>query len=375
MTLLAIALVLTAGAVSVLCYVRSKSNGEDVSNARSIVAMTASFAISASLLLGGGGGLALIDLPETGLFAPTQLGHSAALGAMFGLVAFVSFRLVLMGLTPLLIRWSLRAPPEFEQTPGETLRFGLFTLAGFVLAFTLIFSLIHLAAPSGLALWLVPFFVSFIPLYETFALPWLRYARASALTPTNVPAVDAWLDKVCVARKTPRFSIRIQKGRYLNAFAIGGLGRHLIVIGGGLLDRLTTPQIHAIVAHEIAHVVRGDVPRLMLPSAVAGATLHAFSVVTVSHPLFATGHVAGVIAGGLAAGLFAGIFMIWIPGFFMRQMEFKADRLAAEMLGSGDDLAKALIRLNELAGKPLGWKTWSHPATQARVDALRALAP
>lgn len=184
----------------------------------------------------------------------------------------------------------------------------------------------------------------------------------------------SWVEDLRTQRDLPKFRIRIQSGSFKNAFAIGGLGAHLVVLGDGLVQALSPAHLRGVVAHEIAHVARRDVPRLLLPLVVVGGTLHAISVVKLSHPLFATHELWGIASGAVLAGLFAGLFVVLLPGFLMRRMEFGADRVAAEMLGDGELLAQALERLAEITGQPLDQWSWSHPPLQARIAALRSPA-
>ncbi|MDE0190139.1 MAG: M48 family metalloprotease, partial [Gammaproteobacteria bacterium] len=246
------------------------------------------------------------------------------------------------------------------------------------MAFGLAFAVVvgHAATTVGLPVWaVVPLVVAILPLYQTFALPWITYLRAPRLTSRNIANVEAWLENLRLERGLPSFHVRIQEGRIANAFATAGLGAHLVVIGGGLLGRMSHPQLCALLAHEVAHVVKRHVPRLVLPLTILGTWLHVLCVISFANPLFDREGPLFVVAGAALAGAFAGLFIIALPGFFMRRMEFQADRLAAEMLGDGELLVDALTKLAELNKQPLDAKSWSHPTMQARIDAIRALAP
>lgn len=370
MDLLVPALTIGLAAAAGLVYVRGTSRGREVPRAFAMVAMAASFGASLALL-GLVWELVTWAAPQPGLFEPTYVGMAKG-GAVVGLTLYVVVRLIVAELTTRLWQWSCRLPREIEQTWGEALTTACLALAGSAAAMAIVFVIGHALSPSGLSLWLFPFFVALFPLYETFVLPWIQYARAPTLQTASLPDLEEWVEELGARRDLPKFRIRIQNGPFENAFAIGGLGAHLVVVGKGLVDSLSPAHLRAVVAHEIAHVVRRDVPRLLLPLVVVGGTLHAVSVVKVSHPLFATFEVWGLVSGTVLAGLFAGTFMMLLPGFFMRRMEFAADRLAAEMLGDGEVLAQALERLGEIAGQRLDEWSWSHPPLQARITALRS---
>jgi Zn-dependent protease with chaperone function len=182
--------------------------------------------------------------------------------------------------------------------------------------------------------------------------------------------IDEWLEGICARQKIPPFRIRVQEGDLANAFAIGGLFRHLIVIGGGLIDGMPTDQVKAVLAHEIAHVIRRDVPRFLLPLSVVSGTCWLFCLWYFANPLFEANTVSGILAGGAVAGLSAVTFMIAIPSYSMRRMEYRADRLAVELLGDGQVFADALRTLAALNEQPIRQGHWSHPSTLKRIRAI-----
>ena len=360
-------------ATAALAYVRwTGSSGREAPRACAIVAMVASFAASFAVL-GLMWSLLAWAAPPPGWFEPTYVGM-AMVGAVCGAAIYVVVRLIVGNLAARLFLWACRIPREIEQTWGEAATTTCLALIGSAATMALVFVIGHAVSYGSLALWLFPFFVALFPLYETFVLPWVQYARAPTLKGANLPELDKWIQDLGARRDMPKLRIRVQNGPFENAFAVGGLGAHLVVLGQGLVDSMSPAHLRAVVAHEIAHVARRDVPRLLFPLVVAGGTLHAISVVKVSHPLFATHEARGLASGAILAGLFAGMFTILLPGFFMRRMEFAADRLAAEMLGDGEVLAQALERLADVTGQSLDQWSWSHPPLQARIAALRSLA-
>ena len=370
MNLLVASLATGLSATAALVYVRRRTRDREASRAFAMVAMVASFAVSLAVL-----GLIWVLVtwlgPEPGSFEPTYVGMAAG-GALVGATVYLAVRVLVAELGTSLWQWSCRIPCEIERTWQKALTTTSLEFVGCVGAMALLFVIGHAVSPSGLALWLFPFFVALFPLYETFVLPWVQYARAPTLKGADLPKLEKWIEDVRARRDLPRLRIRIQTGPFNNAFAIGGLGAHLVVLGKGLVDSMSPAQLRAVVAHEIAHVARRDVPCLLFPLVVAGGTLHSISVVKFSHPLFATHEPWGIASGAILAGLFAGVFMVLLPGFFMRRMEFGADRLAAEMLGDGEVLAQALERLSEITGQGLDEWSWSHPTFEARIAALRS---
>ena len=374
MAILAVAASLALAAVPVLLWVRSKSNGEEPGHRVNQMTWVA------ALVLGGAAALSAveallatiwtwIDLPSPGWLS------FALLGALIGLTMYVSIWVSLYKVAAAAHRWSCRLPPEHAATWRDKLLAEVCLLLGIVVGVAFAVVLGRAAMTIGLPAWgVVPMVVAILPLYQTFALPWVTYLRAPRLTSRNIADVEAWLENLRLERGLPSFHVRIQEGRNANAFATGGLRAHLVVIGGSLLERMSHSQLYAVLAHEVAHVVKRHVPRLVLPLTIVGTCLHVLSVISFVHPLFATEEPLLVVSGTVLAGAFAGLFIVALPGFFMRRMEFQADRLAVEMLGDGELLVDALTKLAELNNQPLDAKSWSHPTMQARIDAIRALA-
>lgn len=375
MELLAVAVALASCALAVLLWIRRRSDGEEPDQRIDGIAWAASFLVGVSLILGTIAGINNIDQVLNAGFSPDRWQLAVFLGAFIGLAMYLLMRVCLFGVSSVLHRWSCRLPIESADTFGHRLLVELFVLGGFVLAFVLTMSL-AIFTSSIIPTWaLMPLAVAILPLYNTFLLPWVRYFRAPRSTARDTTDTEAWLDRLRLQFSLPRFRVRVQEGRVANAFVTGGLGAHLVVIGGGLLERMSHSQLCAVLAHEVAHVVKRHVPRFILPLTIVGVWLHVLCVISFVNPLFDTEDPLFVVAGVVLAGAFGGLFLVALPGFFMRRMEFQADRLAVEMLGDGEPLVDALTTLAELNKQTLDAKSWSHPTMQARIDAIRALAP
>ena len=375
MAILVVACSLALPALLVLLWVRAKSNGEEPSHRVNQVAWIASSVIGGSVALSSlqpwfAAVWSLIDLSSTGwlLFA--------SLGAFMGLTMYVVMRVALFGVATACHRWSCRLPPEYADSVRHRLLMELYVLLGFAAAGVVALLLGYAVITFDIPTWSVlPLAVAVLPFYQTFGLPWLQYLRAPRLTTRNVAEVEAWLETLRSARALPRFHVRVQEGHLANAFATAGLRAHLLVIGGRLLDGMSNTELRAVLAHELAHIEKGHVPRLVLPLIIVGLTLHVLSITWFVRPLFATDEVPYLIAGATLAGVFGGIYLVALPGVFMRRMEFQADRLATEILGEAEPLINALTKLAELNRQPLSAKSWSHPSIQARIDAIRHPTP
>ncbi len=371
MPLLAVALVLAVAAIPVLGYVRLKSGSEEIGKLIAIAAAAASFSLSAALAFSVLDGLTLLGYYDRNFHSLNSWKSYALIGVNIGLNMYILMRVIVFGIGIALYRWSCRLPPSTEETVGRRAGTMLLELVGFILAFIGICTLVYLVESTGFVMLLVPVFVSLIPLYETLVLPWFQHIRSPSLKSEDMADVQAWIDDLCAKRKIPRFHIRVQTGTMANAYVIGGLVRYLVVIGGGLLENMSKGQIKAVLSHEIAHVARRDVLRL-LPLSAACGTFFILCVIYFVNPLFATEEVIYILAGMMLSGIFA-LPTFWTLGFFMRKMEFRADRLAVEYLGEGALLDAALLRLADLNDESVSQKYWSHPSIEDRVKAIRAL--
>lgn len=375
MAILAVAALLGLAALPVLLWVHSKSNGEEPGHRVNQAAWIA------ALVLGGGAALGAVEGMSatvwTWIDLPSIEWLSLALtGALVGFTMYVSIWVALYKLAAALHRWSCRLPADHAAGWRDKLLVEVGLLLGMVFGFAFVMILAGAATTVGLPVWaVVPLIAAILPLYQTFVMPWLMYLHAPRLTSRNIAEVEVWLENLRLQRGLSSFHVRIQEGQVANAFATAGLGAHLVVIGGGLLERMSHSQLCAVLAHEMAHVVKRHVPRLVLPLTILGAWLHVLCVISFANPLFDMEEPLFVVAGAALAGAFAGLFLVALPGFFMRKMEFQADRLAVEMLGDGESLVDALTKLAELNKQPLDARSWSHPTMQARIDAIRALSP
>jgi heat shock protein HtpX len=183
-----------------------------------------------------------------------------------------------------------------------------------------------------------------------------------------------------------------------NAFATGRNHSHAAVAATeGLLRILSEPEIEGVIAHELAHVKHRDI----LISSVA-ATIAAAVMMLANMAQFAA--LFGIGGRGddrgvnplvlLVTALVAPFAAMLIQAAISRQREFAADRRGAEIAGSPMGLAQALRRIEGASRqipldaspatahmfimKPFSRGRMSalfstHPATEARVQALLAL--
>jgi len=205
--------------------------------------------------------------------------------------------------------------------------------------------------------------------------------------------VEAWLVDT-VKRLADRASIGMPEVAIYdgppNAFATGAFKNSaLVAVSTGLLQSMNKEEVEAVLGHEIAHVANGDMVTMTLIQGVVNTFVVFFSRVIASlvsrgndgrpgPAFFAVSMVLQIVFGILAS-----IIVAW----FSRQREFRADRGAADYLGSPTPMVNALRRLGavaEEAALPEGIKTLgitdksgimalfsTHPPIEHRIAALQ----
>ena len=171
-----------------------------------------------------------------------------------------------------------------------------------------------------------------------------------------------------------------------NAYFTGFGRSKRIVFFDTLVERLTPPEIEAVLAHELGHHARGHIPRML-------GVRFAIALVVLAALGWAAGAPWFAAAFGLEAshpGALLAAFFLVVPAFtfvfqplaslMSRRHEFEADRFAAEH-ARADDLVSALAKLyrdnaSTLTPDPLHSLVYdSHPPAAIRIAHLKASHP
>jgi len=181
-----------------------------------------------------------------------------------------------------------------------------------------------------------------------------------------------------------------------NAFATGATkNSSLVAVSTGLLQSMSREEAEAVLAHEVAHVANGDMVTLTLIQGVVNTFVVFLSrVVGYLVDSFlrrgdqeSSGPGIGYMVTTIVCDIVFGILASIIVMYFSRQREFRADRGAAELLGTPRPMIAALRRLGGLHTEPLpqnmasagiaGGPAWmslfaSHPPLESRIQALQS---
>ncbi len=180
----------------------------------------------------------------------------------------------------------------------------------------------------------------------------------------------------------------------VNAFATGMRRNHaLVAVSTGLLQAMNEAETEAVLAHEVSHVVNGDMVTLALIQGVVNTFVIFLSRVVghlVDRVVFKTerGHGPAFYITSFLAQMVFGILASIVVFWFSRQREFRADAGSAALAGR-EKMIAALQRLQQTAASPLpdqmaafgiyGSKGrglrrlfMTHPPLEERIAALRA---
>ncbi|MGD9999483.1 MAG: zinc metalloprotease HtpX [Ilumatobacteraceae bacterium] len=233
----------------------------------------------------------------------------------------------------------------------------------------------------------------------------LRSARAQVITEADHPEFYGIVASLAQRAGLPMPRVAISPSDQPNAFATGRGPRHAVVCATtGLLQSMPRSEVEAVMAHEMMHVKHRDI----LIGSVAAAIATAISYVA-QMAMFASmfggrrdddegGNPIAVLLMAILAPIAATLIQMAVS----RSREFEADRGAAELLGTGNQLASALERIETLAARrpmmvapaqaqayihnPLAEARGrqganmarlfsTHPSTEERIARLRAFSP
>jgi heat shock protein HtpX len=176
----------------------------------------------------------------------------------------------------------------------------------------------------------------------------IRAARAVPVSEQEMPEYYAIVRELTEQAGMPMPKLYVTPDQQPNAFATGRNPEHAAVaVTQGILRILDWKQLRGVLAHEISHVGNRDILIGSVAAAIAlGITLIAqflqFSAI------FGGGRDDGegtnpiaLLALALLAPLAAGLLQMALS----RSREFEADRSGARLIGDGEPLAQALLKL------------------------------
>jgi heat shock protein HtpX len=226
----------------------------------------------------------------------------------------------------------------------------------------------------------------------------LAVYNAQPVSAAEAPVLYRIVQKLSTRANIPMPGVYIVPSPSANAFATGRDPEHAAVaVTVGILDILPEDELEGVIAHELTHIINRDTLTQAIAATVAGAV--SFLAQMLSYSMWFGGGSRDNERGGnplgvIATVIFAPIAATVIQLAISRTREFSADAGAAKLTGNPRALARALQRLESTArqmplnanpafeplliihpisGQFLGNLFSSHPATEARVEALLQL--
>ena len=182
----------------------------------------------------------------------------------------------------------------------------------------------------------------------------LKSAKAVVITESDAPEFYRMVQSLAQRANMPMPRVAISPAEQPNAFATGrGPNNAVVCATQGLLRSMPADELEGVMAHELMHVRNRDI----LIGSVAAAVATAISAIAQMV------YFAALFGGGrddedrpnpialLLISMLAPISASLIQMAISRSREFEADRSAAELLGSGQSLARALQRIEQLASR------------------------
>lgn len=234
----------------------------------------------------------------------------------------------------------------------------------------------------------------------------LASAKAQIISEADHPEFFGMVRDLSARAGLPMPRVALSPADQPNAFATGrNPNRAVVCATTGLLDSLSREEVEGVMAHELMHVRNRDILIGSVAAAVATA-ISSIAQMAMFASMFAGGqddedrpNPLAVMLVSLVAPLAAGLIQMAVS----RSREFEADRSAAQLLGTGEPLARALEKIEVMAtarpmsvapaqaqayihnplaefngrrnGGPNMARLFStHPATEERIRRLRSMA-
>ena len=228
----------------------------------------------------------------------------------------------------------------------------------------------------------------------------VRAAGAVPVSEADAPQLYAIVRDLTQRSGMPMPAVYISPASQPNAFATGRNQEHAAVaVTQGVLQVLDQEELRGVLAHELSHVHNRDILIGSVAAAVAlGITFLArmlmwgaiFGGMGGNNRDGEGGNIFGLIAMVIFAPLAAALLQMALS----RSREFEADRSGAELLGTGEPLARALEKIeayakqipmnvdpalatayiiNPLTGRKANFANLfsTHPPTEERIARLR----
>jgi heat shock protein HtpX len=228
----------------------------------------------------------------------------------------------------------------------------------------------------------------------------VRAAGAVPVSEAEAPQLYAVVRDLTQRAKMPMPAMYLSPAAQPNAFATGRNPDHAAVaVTQGLMQVVDEDELRGVLAHELSHVQNRDILISSVAAAVALGITFAARMLMWGAMFGGFGGNDREGGGGNIFGLLAMMILAPIAATLLqlalsRSREYEADRSGAELVGNGEPLARALLKIeayakqvpmnvdpalatayiiNPLTGRQVSFKNLfqTHPPTEDRVARLR----
>ena len=231
----------------------------------------------------------------------------------------------------------------------------------------------------------------------------VRAAGAVPVTEAEQPKLYAIVRDLTSRTGMPMPAVYISPAAQPNAFATGRNPSHAAVaVTQGLLQVVDEDELRGVLAHELSHVANRDILITSVAAAAAMGITFAARMVMWGAMFGGLGgsdrnRGGNNIFGALAMMILAPFAAVLLQMALSRSREYEADHSGAELLGTGEPLARALEKIdayakqvpmnvdpahatayiiNPLSGRKVNFAGWfqTHPPTAERIARLRGMS-
>lgn len=193
----------------------------------------------------------------------------------------------------------------------------------------------------------------------------LKLSGAIPIERSQVPELYSIVERLCIKEQLPLPKICLMDSDAMNAFATGRNRKHAVIaVSRGLLEKLNSSEVEAVVGHELAHIQNGDMRLMTIITLLVGfisilADMYWRGIsVSKADEKDRSGFLAII---GLVLSILAPIAAMFIQLAISRRREFVADARSAEMTNNPSALANALQKISrDLRPLPSSGVTTSH---------------
>jgi heat shock protein HtpX len=179
----------------------------------------------------------------------------------------------------------------------------------------------------------------------------IRAARAVPVSEQEMPQYYAVVRELTTTMGLPMPKLYVTPDRQPNAFATGRNPEHAAVaVTQGILELLDWDELRGVLAHELSHVGNRDILIGSVAAAVALGITFIASMLRFAAIFGGFGRDGDrganpleLLALAILAPLAAGLLQMALS----RSREFEADRTGARVIGNGEPLARALLKLEQ----------------------------